>query len=67
MDSVRYVGLDVHQETTSAAVLDSEGRLVMQITLATLPARFWILSEHCAQRCILRLKKELTRHGCMVC
>jgi transposase len=29
------VGLDVHQETTSAAVLDCEGRLVMQMTMAT--------------------------------
>lgn len=35
MDSVRYVGLDVHQATISAAVLDDEGRLVMQSVLAT--------------------------------
>jgi transposase len=35
MDSVKYVGLDVHQATISAAVLDSEGRLVMECVLAT--------------------------------
>lgn len=35
MNSVKYVGLDVHKDTISAAVLDSEGRLVMQSVLAT--------------------------------
>jgi hypothetical protein len=35
MDSVKYVGLDVHQATVSAAVLDAEGKLVMQSILAT--------------------------------
>jgi transposase len=35
MDSVRYVGLDVHQATTSAAVLDQDGKPVMQVVLAT--------------------------------
>ncbi|HYY68220.1 MAG TPA: IS110 family transposase [Terriglobales bacterium] len=35
MHSVRYIGLDVHRDTISAAVLDSEGKLVMQCVLAT--------------------------------
>ena len=35
MDSVRYIGLDVHRDTVSAAVLDNEGRLVMQSVLVT--------------------------------
>jgi len=35
MDSLKYVGLDVHQATISAAVLDAEGKLVMQLVLAT--------------------------------
>jgi hypothetical protein len=35
MNSVKYVGLDVHKETISAAVLDGEGRLMMQSVLAT--------------------------------
>ncbi len=35
MNSVRYIGLDVHRDTISTAVLDSEGKLVMQSALAT--------------------------------
>lgn len=35
MNSVKYVGLDVHQATISVAVLDAEGKLVMQSILAT--------------------------------
>jgi transposase len=35
MNSVRYVGLDVHRDTISAAVLDESGRLMMQSVLAT--------------------------------
>lgn len=34
-DSVRYVGLDVHRDTISVAVLDESGRLMMQSVLAT--------------------------------
>jgi transposase len=35
MNSVKYVGLDVHRDTISVAVLNSEGKLVMQWVLAT--------------------------------
>ncbi len=35
MNSIKYIGLDVHQSTISAAVLDGEGKLVMQSVLAT--------------------------------
>ncbi|MGH9356265.1 MAG: IS110 family transposase [Terriglobia bacterium] len=35
MNSVKYVGLDVHLSTISVAVLDGEGKLVMQSVLAT--------------------------------
>jgi transposase len=35
MNSVRYIGLDVHRDTISVAVLDEEGRLMMQSVLAT--------------------------------
>ena len=35
MDSVRYIGLDVHRDTVSAAVLDQQGKLMMQSVLAT--------------------------------
>jgi transposase len=35
MNSVRYVGLDVHRDTISVAVVDESGRLMMQSVLAT--------------------------------
>ena len=35
MNSIKYVGLDVHQSTISVAVLDGDGKLVMQCVLAT--------------------------------
>jgi hypothetical protein len=30
MNSIKYVGLDVHQSTISVAVLNADGKLVMQ-------------------------------------
>jgi len=35
MNSVRYVGLDVHRDTISVAVLNEGGRLIQQSVLAT--------------------------------
>jgi transposase len=35
MDSIKYVGLDVHRDTVSVAVLNSDGKLVMQSVIAT--------------------------------
>ena len=35
MDSIKYVGLDVHQSTISVAVLNSDGKLAMQSVIAT--------------------------------
>jgi len=35
MNSVRYVGMDVHRDTISVAVLEESGRLMMQSVLAT--------------------------------
>jgi transposase len=35
MESVKYVGLDVHRDTISVAVLDEDGKLLMQSILAT--------------------------------
>ena len=35
MESVRYIGLDVHRDTISAAVLDEAGKLLMESVVAT--------------------------------
>src|SRR5256886_17358566 len=35
MDNLRYIGLDVHRDTISAAVLDHDGKLIMQSVVPT--------------------------------
>src|ERR1700687_3505519 len=35
MDSVKYIGMDLHKETTSIAVLNSSGKLVMECVIET--------------------------------
>lgn len=35
MDHIMYIGFDLHRDTISAAVLDSDGRLALQSVLAT--------------------------------
>ena len=35
MNDAKYIGLDVHQATISAAVLDSDGKLIMESILET--------------------------------
>ncbi len=35
MNDAKYIGLDVHQATISAAVLDSNGKLMMESILET--------------------------------
>ena len=36
MNDAKYIGLDVHQATISATVLDSNGKLVMESILETI-------------------------------
>jgi hypothetical protein len=36
MSSEKYIGLDVHQATISVAVMDSQGKLIMESVPATL-------------------------------
>jgi hypothetical protein len=35
MDGAKYVGMDVHKDTTSIAVLSAAGKLLMESTLET--------------------------------
>src|SRR5580698_9562140 len=35
MDNTKYIGMDVHKETISVAVLDSSGKLVMESVIET--------------------------------
>ena len=51
MDSIKYIGLDVHQSTISVAVLNADGKLVMQSVIATHAARSSIFFMDCAVPC----------------
>jgi hypothetical protein len=35
MNSEKYIGLDVHQATISVAVMDSQGKIIMESILET--------------------------------
>jgi len=35
MNTVKYIGMDVHLATISMAVLDAKGKLIMEVTIAT--------------------------------
>ena len=47
MSSEKYIGLNVHQATISVAVMDSQGKLIMESILETkeLPARVGFRAE----------------------
>ncbi len=38
MDSVKYIGMDVHKEAIAIAVLNSSGKLVMPCVIETKPS-----------------------------
>ena len=52
MNSIKYVGLDVHQSTISVAVLNSDGKLVMQSVIATHAAAILDFLQGCVGRCM---------------
>ena len=51
MDSVKYIGMDVHKEAIAIAVLNSSGKLVMECVIETKASPFWIFSKDCAEAC----------------
>ena len=52
MNDVKYIGLDVHQATISAAVLDSTGKLVMECVWKRKRPLFSSLFTGCAEACM---------------
>jgi len=48
MSSEKYIGLDLHQATISAAVVDSQGKLIMESILETKASTFWGSALDCA-------------------
>ena len=51
MNDTKYIGLDVHQATISAAVLDSTGKLVIEAILETKAAPSCSFSTGFAEAC----------------
>ncbi len=45
MNSQKYVGMDVHQATISIAVMDDQGKLIMECILETKAATIWSSSK----------------------
>jgi hypothetical protein len=62
MNSVRYIGMDVHRETISVAVLDEGGRVMMQSVLATRAAAMHTPKVRAA---LLSLLDRETRRGAL--
>ena len=51
MDAKKYIGLDVHQATISAAVLEASGKLVLEGVMATQAATILEFLGGCAAAC----------------
>jgi hypothetical protein len=64
--SVKYIGLDVHQATTVAAVLDAHGKVVMECVLKRKHPRCWTLSAVCAASYTLPWKRAVGLPGCAI-
>ena len=67
MESTKYVGLDVHKESISIAVMNSAGKLIMESIIERRRSPFCSLPKGCAATCRLRLKKELGPPGYTTC
>ena len=63
MESVKYIGLDVHQSTISVAVLNAEGKVMMQSVIATKATAVLDLLKGLRGVRISPSKKERTRPG----
>ena len=51
MDSTKYIGMDVHKDTISVAVMNAAGKVVMESILETKGATSCSLSAGCAETC----------------
>src|ERR1700676_5230774 len=61
MNDAKYIGLDVHQATISAAVLDSTGKLVMEAILETKAGNPSTVCPRSARQLACDLRRRLLR------
>jgi len=66
MDSTKYIGLDVHKETISIAVLNSSGKLVMESILETKASTLLQFVKDYAGACSY-VEEGTWRPGCTTC
>ena len=64
MDDTKYIGMDVHKESVSIAVMNSAGKVVMESVIGTKASMILQLWMDCAGTCSSLLKKEPGRLGC---
>ena len=67
MNSMKYIGLDVHKETISIAVMNGTGKLVMESIIETKPSPLCSLCKGCVETCMSPSKKGLGPLGSMIC
>ena len=67
MNSIKYIGLDVHRDTISVAVLNAEGKLVMQSVIATQASAILEFLHGLRGTLHVTSKKARTRPGCTTC
>ena len=57
MSQEKYIGMDVHQASISVAVMDAQGKLIMESLLETKATRSSSSSKGCRELCRLLSKK----------
>ena len=51
MNQEKYIGMDVHQATISAAVMNAQGKLLVECVLETKASTIVELSKGCRELC----------------
>ena len=67
MNNTKYIGMDVHRESISIAVLNSAGKMVLECVVETKASIILQFSTACAENCTSRLKKVPGPPGCTTC
>ena len=66
MNDTKYIGLDVHQATISAAVLDAAGKLLMEAVLETKAETILQFMQGLRGNLHVTLEEGTARRGCTI-
>jgi len=67
MESTKYVGLDVHQDAITIAVMNSAGKVIMESIIETKTNTILGFFQGLRGDVHVTLKKERGRPGCTTC